>query len=150
MHDFEREALAKHIETCLGILKLSDWQITISNAPCAKGFKAEIKADEEYRIATIYLAPNFFERPATERDEVIAHEICHLFLARCAACLDDLESHLSAPVYELLCAQFKKSEEYAVEMVSRAILPTLPSFQLDPSPKSTPRKPNRTRHKAKA
>lgn len=107
-------------------LGLSHWSIEVEAAPLEEeGIEAQVEPGE-CQHATVRLPMSFFERPANEQRLVLAHELCHLHLARAAEVVMVASEDMHPAAFRVWARSYDQAEEQAVEAFARVLAPSLP------------------------
>jgi hypothetical protein len=107
-------------------LGLKHWNVTLSVFPLEdEDLQAEI-TQSECQHAVVKLPERFFGFSPAYQRLVLAHELCHLHLARMDECVQASTEVMEANVYKLFFCSYSDAEEQAVEAFARLLAPSLP------------------------
>jgi hypothetical protein len=129
LHKIERiKKLQRYVNQSLEALTLGDWQVTVLRDPPDdapdRETSASIKTLEAYRVADMRVSARFFTLPRHEQRQAVAHELTHLWFARLGVVCEHAIK-LAPGAQEFFEASYTDAEEYAVEQISRLLVPRL-------------------------
>lgn len=121
-------SLLDYTTALASLMGLKDWEFQFSETNCDDDTHAEIECVYGQRSAVISVNSKFDTySPALERD-VLVHELCHALLAQHGQMTSDvLRSFLSEEQQKVADIVLTNSEEWAVDLLSRALCQYLPT-----------------------
>jgi hypothetical protein len=123
----QRKALGAYVRYIANELNLRDWTIHICHAPAEEGRAGGCRCTDGMREATLWFGWNFCDLDAEEQRETVVHELLHIHHDGCWKMVQtDLAEALGAPTYHVFCDSYRRSMEFMIDALAKAIAPKLP------------------------
>lgn len=134
--------VVRYMHKLQNMLKLSDWNISMSSEPASEDALANISITEWQHTAVITLHKDFRKDTPEALRGTIIHELLHCHLAPMSeSCEEILKSDRNSEIKESVISAAVSSIEYqgerAIDLIAEAIAPLFP---LPNIPKTTPMK----------
>lgn len=128
----DRKALAKYVRWVANELNLRDYTLRITYSAEAEESRGGINMAhcgciDGAREATIEFAPHFRFVPPEEQRETVVHELLHVHHDPCWRMVQtDLAEPLGKVAYYVYCDSYRRSMEFMIDALAKAIAPRLP------------------------
>lgn len=134
----EGKAVLLYMQRCLVVLRLSDWDVILSDEPCDIENNAEVNAYNDHRyIATLLLPTDWAGKPRSVKKSTLMHECLHILHAQQEQAIRMLEGQtcMSKDVYDLMMDRYGSTTEYMVDKLTHVLsdLDALPPW---PTPRA--------------
>ena len=121
-----RDAVTAYLNANRAIMRLTEWELKISDDLPPDDAWADIDVSENLWVATIRLSNDFFKLKPREQRRVLAHEMLHIHLNVIDRMVAHLDGILGGEAFTLFDSQFDTESERLCEALSFIVAERLP------------------------
>lgn len=123
----QRRVIRAYVRAVADALELRDWTLTIDwGPPEDDGIVARIRCTYGRKLATLEFCEGFASRPLREQRATICHELIHCHLSGLEWTFNNLGSHVSQAVFDIVWGGLKDQVEFATDAMADAVAKHLP------------------------
>ena len=121
------EALEAYVASCLPLLRLENWKITILNDVAPEDRYADIEPNDQAQTANLRVGNLFWAQKPDEQRLTIVHELVHLHLCRLDQAVDRLEPVLGSAAWAPWAGVYEDAYERATDAIADVLASQIPT-----------------------